>query len=195
MENLVVATQKIKNGEAILKEGSWAFYAYILKSGKAKVYRTVHDKQVQIGSLKQGDVFGEMAFLGGAQRSATVIADGDVEVGEIPLQSFNEAIAQLPQKTRTLMEGMVSDLSCISEASSHLMTRLQDIQKIKTRAAELKSLQSEFEKMPDLMRQVATSLGQRLTAAVEATAKLTKGLEDVVHSVGLPSASLIKKSD
>jgi CRP-like cAMP-binding protein len=195
MENLVVATQKIKNGETILKEGSWAFYAYILKSGKAKIYRMVHDKQVQIGSLKQGDVFGEMAFLGGAQRSATVIADGDVEVGEIPLQSFNEAIAQLPQKTRTMMEAMVSDLTCISEASSHLMTRLQDIQKIKTRAAELKTLESEFEKMPDLMRQVATSLGQRLTAAIEASAKLTKGLEDVVHSVGLPSATLIKKSD
>jgi CRP/FNR family transcriptional regulator, cyclic AMP receptor protein len=194
MENLIVATKKIKNGETILQEGSWAFYAYLIKSGKAKVFKRVHDKQVQIGSLKQGDLFGEMAFLGGAQRSATVVADGDVEVGEIPLHSFNEAVAQLPRETRAMMEAMVSDLTCISEASSHLMTRLQDIQNIKTRVSELKSLENEIKKMPEIMRQVVTSLAQRLTTAVEASAKLTKVLEDVVHSVDSPSATLIKKS-
>ncbi len=83
MEPIVCMTKKIKDGEIILKEGDdaiWAFYAYVVKSGRARVVKTINDKPVLIGTLNKGDVFGEMAFLGGASRIASVIADGDVEV-------------------------------------------------------------------------------------------------------------------
>jgi len=194
MENLVVAVKKLKNGETILKEGSWAFYAYILRSGKAKVFKQVHDKQVQVGALKAGDIFGEMAFLGSAQRTATVVADGDAEVGEIPLHNFSQAVSELPKDKQALLESMVSDLACISEASSVLLARMQDIQNIKTKAEQLKKIESQLKDMPEIIRQVATSLVQRLTAAVDASVKMNKVLEEVVHSVDMPSASLIKKS-
>lgn len=67
MGEIVSRTEKIKDGEAIMEEGTWAFYAYLLKSGKAKVYRTIDDQPVLIGTLNQGDIVGEIAFLGGGE--------------------------------------------------------------------------------------------------------------------------------
>ena len=80
MDQIVSRTERVKDGDIIMEEGTWAFYAYVLKSGKAKVVRTIDGRPVLIRTVKQGEVVGEMAFLGGAKRTASVIADGDVEV-------------------------------------------------------------------------------------------------------------------
>ena len=85
--------EKIKDGETILEEGTWAYYGYVLKSGKAKVFKNINDKPVLIGTLNKGDIFGEVAFLGGAKRTALVIADGDVEVDMIPRDGFLDALS------------------------------------------------------------------------------------------------------
>ena len=63
MESFIARTEKIKDGSVIVEEGSWAYYAYVLQSGKAKVWKNINGKQVQIGTLKEGDIFGEMSFL------------------------------------------------------------------------------------------------------------------------------------
>ena len=81
MEQVVTRTEKIKKGEPILEEGTWAFYAYVLQAGKAKVLKNIQGRLVLIGTLNKGDIFGDMAFLGGTKRTASVITDGDVEVG------------------------------------------------------------------------------------------------------------------
>ncbi len=58
-----VWTNKIKDGGIILEEGSWPFYVYILKSGRAKVFKIIDGNPVLIRTLSEGDIFGEFAFL------------------------------------------------------------------------------------------------------------------------------------
>lgn len=58
--------KKIKNGEVIIKENTWAYYVYFLKEGNARVVKNVDGRQVTIGTLIKGDIFGEMSFLGRA---------------------------------------------------------------------------------------------------------------------------------
>ncbi|HHT9143609.1 MAG TPA: cyclic nucleotide-binding domain-containing protein [Candidatus Wujingus californicus] len=70
MEQFVTRTETIKDSNVIVEEGSWAYYAYILQSGKAKVWKNIENKQVLIGTLKEGDIFGEMSFFGMAKRTA-----------------------------------------------------------------------------------------------------------------------------
>ena len=194
MEQVVTRTEKIKNGEYIIEEGTWAFYAYVLQSGKANVLKNIHGKHVLIGSLKKGDIFGEMAFLGGAKRNASVIAEGDVEVGMIPMDTFMEAVNQLPRDMRTKLEAMVSDLTCISEVCGHLITRIQDVKNIKERMVEVKSLEKGIEKMPELLREVAIAMAKRLNLAIEGCNQLTTLIEEVVKPVDSLSVTLSQKS-
>jgi len=194
MEQVITSTEKIKDGDYILEEGTWAFYAYVLQSGRAKVVKNVHGKQVLVGALKKGDLFGDMAFLGGAKRTASVIADGDVEVGMIPRDTFMEALAQLPRDMRDKLEAMVSDLTCISETCGHLNTRIQDLQNIKSRMIEVKSLERGIEKMPELLQQVTIALARRLNLAIEACTQLSTLLEEAVNPVASISVTLAKKS-
>ncbi|MBI3779948.1 MAG: cyclic nucleotide-binding domain-containing protein, partial [candidate division NC10 bacterium] len=98
----------MKDGEIIVEDGTLAFYAYVLKSGKAKVLKDIEGRLVVIGTLHAGDVFGDMAFLGGEKRTASVIADGNVEVEVIGRDTFMEALEQLPQGVREKLEAMVS---------------------------------------------------------------------------------------
>ena len=190
MENFITDTEKHKNGEYIVKEGTWAFYAYVLQSGKAKVVKNVHGKSVKIGTLNKGDIFGEMSFLGNAKRTASVIADGDVEVGLIPRDSFNEAINQLPSSLRGQMEAMVSDLTCISEVCSHLLTRIRDLNHIKERVAHAKAIEEGAEEMPEFMREVAVSMAKRLDLSVEGCLQLVEKIEKVVHPISSVSIGL-----
>jgi CRP-like cAMP-binding protein len=194
MEQGITRTEKIKGGEYILEEGTWAFWAYVMQSGKAKVLKNIHGKQVQIGSLQKGDVFGEMAFLGGAKRSASVVADGDVEVGMIPKDTFMEAIDQLPRDVQAKLDGLVSDLTCISEIAGHLIARLQDVENIKQRLIDVKTFEKEVEKMPDLLRGTAIAMAKRLNGAIHGCSKLTTQIEEAVRPVVDLSVSLTQKS-
>ena len=194
MEQGVTRTEKMKDGETILEEGTWAFWAYVMQSGKAKVYKNVHGKPVQIGSLKKGDIFGEMAFLGGAKRTASVVADGDVEVGMIPKDTFMEAISQLPRDVQSKLNGLVSDLTCVSEISGHLIARLQDVENIKQRLIDVKSFEKQVEKMPELLRGTAIAMAKRLNGAIEGCSKLTTQIEEAVKPVVDLSAGFTQKS-
>jgi CRP-like cAMP-binding protein len=190
MEKSGIMTEKIKSGDFIVEEGTWAFYAYAIESGKANVFKTVHGKQVQIGTLKKGDFFGEMAFLGGAKRTASVVADGDVEVRMIPKDTFMEAIEQLPADVRTRLDGMVSDLTCISEICGHLIARLQDVENMKARLIDVQSFERQIEKMPDLLRGTAMALAQRLNGAIHGCTLLTTQIEETVKPVESLSINL-----
>src|SRR3989304_2181567 len=69
--------KKVKDGEIIIQEGTWPYYAYILKEGKARVLKNVGGKQVLIDLLTEGDIFGEISFLVKTKRTVSVIAGMD----------------------------------------------------------------------------------------------------------------------
>ena len=76
MEQFFSRTEKIKDGSIILEEGSWAYYAYVLQSGRAKVWKNINNKPVLVGTLKEGYFWGN-EFLWYGERTASVTADGD----------------------------------------------------------------------------------------------------------------------
>ena len=181
--------EKIKDGEAILEEGTWAYYAYVLKSGKAKVFKNIDGKPVLLGTLNQGDIFGEVAFLGGAKRTASVIADGDVEVDMIPRDSFFDALNQLPSGLRSKLNTLVSDLTFMDEVRGRLTAFLHELQNMRAKMIDLKSFEREVENMPELLRQVVMAFAKRLNASVEGCTTLGAQAEEtvkVIDSLSLP---------
>ena len=191
MNQVLSRTERIKDGETIVEEGTWAFYAYILKSGKAKVLKIIDDRPVLIRTLSKGDVFGEMAFLGGVRRTASVIADGDVEVEMVSKDAFMDALDQLSQDVRSKLNILFSDLSGMTEVNGRLMALLDELQKMRARTIDLRSFQTEVEKMPELLHRMVIALVQRLNASVESCSTLAAQVEEAVKAIellSLPSA-------
>ena len=172
LEKLFARVQRVKDGHLIFEEGLCASYAYVLKSGKAKVLKNINGKQIQIGSLKKGDIFGDMALLGRFQNTATVVAEGNVEVGMIPNKTFLEAVNHLPEKLRKEIYSIVMELAYITELNAHLIARYQDLEKVKKKVGDLKPFKREINQMPELLRQVISLLNTRLDASNEGCAKL-----------------------
>jgi len=184
-------TEKIKDGQTIVEEGTWAFYAYILKSGKAKVLKNIDDKPVLIRTLTKGDVFGEMAFLGGVRRTASVVADGDVEVEMISKDAFMDALDRLPQDVRSKLNTLLSDLTGMTEVNGRLMAVLAELQTMRSRTIDLRAFEREVEQMPELLHRMVIALIQRLSASVESCTNVAGQVAEAVRAIelqALPSA-------
>ncbi len=62
--------------EEIVKEGAIDDRFYVIVSGQCRVERN----GVAVGRLETGGCFGEMSYVKGAKRQATIVADGDVTI-------------------------------------------------------------------------------------------------------------------
>ena len=63
-----------------------------------------------LASLRPGDVFGELALLDGAPRSATATALVATEIVELPRSSFRELIATEPAVRDVLLASLAGEL-------------------------------------------------------------------------------------
>ncbi len=82
----------LKPGETIFKEGEPAKELYIIQSGKV---------EIQVGNrlldtLEANDIFGEMALIDGAPRSATATAKTDVVLVPMSKKEFLSLVTKAP---------------------------------------------------------------------------------------------------
>ena len=178
MERIEVRTKKIKDGEVIIKENTWAYYVYCLKEGNARVVKNVDGKEVTIGTLIKGDIFGEMSFLGETKRTVSVIADGEAIVEMITRGAFMDFVHKLPRDVQTRLCTMASDLTNMSEIYSRLVVLFQNMQNSETKIIDAKTFEIEIEKMPEFMRDVAIAIARRYNVSVERLAKLSSQVEE-----------------
>lgn len=195
MEQFIGRTEKLKDGSIILEEGSWAYYAYVLQSGRAKVWKNINNKPALVGTLKEGDIFGEMSFFGMAKRTASVTADGDVIVGMITKDTFMEAVNKLPKEARVKLDKITQDLLYLNDAYSRLTNCLREILDIKGRMIDPKLFEKEVENMPDLLREVVGRASKHFISAIEGSIKLMTQLEEATRAIDSLSTTLIQKSE
>lgn len=105
-------------GETVIEEGDSGDSIYLIKSGRAKVSTHVLGKVIELAILKRGDIFGEVAFITGRPRTATITAIDRLEVLEF---------------TRPVLEGIIEkNPSILKMLEDFYYSRLQDtIRKVK----------------------------------------------------------------
>jgi CRP/FNR family transcriptional regulator, cyclic AMP receptor protein len=87
-----IATRSARAGEVIFKEGDEADQLFAIKSGEIAIQlgnRT-------LAELSANSIFGEMALIDDAPRSATAIAKTDVELVPISEKQFLFLVSQTP---------------------------------------------------------------------------------------------------
>lgn len=94
-------------GDVLIQEGDPTTELYVILTGQAEV--SVTDKlggRMDLAVLKSGDHFGEMSFIDGQPRSATVVAMKESRMLRIPRREFQTMIGQHPQIVFSLMRGL-----------------------------------------------------------------------------------------
>jgi CRP-like cAMP-binding protein len=83
--------------EVVFEEGSVGRQMYVVNAGRVHVLRRSDGRQVQVGTLGPGDIFGEMALVDDLPRSATVVAvEENTRILEIDHALFIYLVGQQP---------------------------------------------------------------------------------------------------
>lgn len=111
-ELAMVAVKKtfLKN-TVLLNEGDETDSLYIIFSGKVKaIINDEHGKEVILSIFGPGEYFGEIAFIDGERRSATIITREPTEVLIISSGVFRDILSSNPNLAFNLLVGVVKRL-------------------------------------------------------------------------------------
>jgi hypothetical protein len=98
-------------GDTIIRQGDRADYVFNMSSGTAEVL--VDD--VTVGRIGEGEIFGAMAALTHADRSATVRARTTCSVVKVPKEQFTELIKSNPATIHSLLVDMANSIVNLNE--------------------------------------------------------------------------------
>ena len=85
---------KIRQEEVLVEDTSSAPCAYVIKGGKAKIFKKVDGKRLLIGIVSKGESFWEMAFLGETQETVSVVTNGKARVEMITRNTFMDLLSE-----------------------------------------------------------------------------------------------------
>lgn len=98
-------------GDIIIAQGDRAHFVFNMTSGVADVLVD----GVQVGRISAGEIFGAMAALTHADRSATVRARTACSVVKVPTNQFAELIRSNPGTIQSLLSDMANSIVSLNE--------------------------------------------------------------------------------
>lgn len=104
-------------GHTLIEEGDDSRTAYLLYAGRAAVYKNTEDGRRRLGELKEGQLFGEMAYLLNEQRTASVVADTEMTVLALPPQIMEELMQHSAPISRRIIDTLCQRLERMNLAS------------------------------------------------------------------------------
>ncbi|MBA3374636.1 MAG: cyclic nucleotide-binding domain-containing protein [Actinobacteria bacterium] len=99
--------RRFSAGDRVALEGEGGLMFFVVDSGEATV--EVHGKEV--GTLGPGSAFGEIALIDRRPRTATVIAQSDLQTYGLPVFVFRPFVEARPQVAWKLLEAMADRLA------------------------------------------------------------------------------------
>jgi CRP/FNR family transcriptional regulator, cyclic AMP receptor protein len=128
---------------------------YFLLEGKVKITKIMGDKEKILDILEPGEIFGEMAIIEEAPRSATIVADEDVKALEFNKANFEILIKSKPEIAIKLLKVFAN--------------RIYD----QKRRLKILTLASAEAKVADVFVMLAENKSLDLTEAKEETFEIT----------------------
>ncbi len=97
---LIAEEEERDAGEVVIREGEMGDALYLVVEGKVRVRKG----EREVAELGEREVFGEMALLDPAPRSATVEALSDVTLLRIRREDFADVMAEKPDIARGVIQ-------------------------------------------------------------------------------------------
>jgi len=100
------STMSAERGEMLTRQGGYGNEFFVVIEGTATVFRN----GLKIATLAGGSFFGEMALLDGKERTATVIAETDVQLLVLSRTEFRSLARVAPAALEKIMVGLSARL-------------------------------------------------------------------------------------
>jgi len=104
----------LKKGDRLFLEGDLSRAMYLVRTGMIRVFKKRGESQIEIDTIRAGQILGELAFLDGNPRSASAEAITDVELLEISGPLFQNVLLQIPEWMKLLLKTVVGRLRTAS---------------------------------------------------------------------------------
>ncbi len=130
--NLVASKSKkviFEKDQILIREGSAAKTIYLLRTGKVRVERNNGGGRAVLVTLGPGSIFGEMAFIEDALASATVVADGKVEVDALEVPDLKQMFEAFPHFAARFYRSVAVTLSQRLRETSGLLAKAKGASK------------------------------------------------------------------
>jgi extracellular factor (EF) 3-hydroxypalmitic acid methyl ester biosynthesis protein len=102
---------QFKPGDEIIREGSTRQIIYVLRRGIVKVEILENGRRVEIGRIRTGEFFGEMAFVEDGAASARALAEDHVEVDAIAAAELQTLFESFPGLATRFYQTIAQTLS------------------------------------------------------------------------------------
>ncbi len=110
----ITSRKDFKLGDTVFKESEDGQSIYVLKSGEVKACKVAPDGELfTLTIMKDGDIFGEMSFLDGRPRSATIVAMSDLVTYVIERSDFETIVDENPRIIYKIMRNIVFTIHSI----------------------------------------------------------------------------------
>lgn len=101
----MMVVHTLLSGQAVVRQNDRGKSVYVIASGSVKVYTTLlSGEQVELAVLWPGDFFGEMSFLAGHPRTATVETREDASILEVEEEKLRDLITRRPHVLEILQK-------------------------------------------------------------------------------------------
>jgi CRP-like cAMP-binding protein len=112
----IASYEKYQDGQIIFKEGDSGDWVYVVDSGSVELSKTIGDTKIVIEVLRrEGDIFGEMAFIANISRTATASAIGPTTVGIIDRPYLDGEFNRLSGGFQAILKSLVLRLKKTTE--------------------------------------------------------------------------------
>ena len=103
----IASEETYKDGQTIIEEGSSGDWVYIVLSGSVEISKTIGGRKFIITVLEQGQVFGELGYLGAIKRTATARSIGETTIGVIDRSFLDQEFNKLSGPFRGILVAVV----------------------------------------------------------------------------------------
>lgn len=109
--------EKYRDGEIIFEEGSTGDWVYVVENGAVELYKNVNGKKVVLEVLREGEVFGELAFIARFPRTATAKALGDTVLGVMDKMYMDSEYNKLSGSFQLVLKSLAMRLKKTTETA------------------------------------------------------------------------------
>lgn len=120
-----VTKQRAPAGKVLCREGERGEQMYVILSGAVSLRKRSEGHEVELGQLESGAHFGEMALIGDAPRTATIVAATDIEYLAIDRETLMRVIASYPSVALEILKGYNARLAETTQRLAHVTARQQ----------------------------------------------------------------------
>ena len=103
--------QTFEDGEVLVRAGDPADCAFVIMSGEVEILAKTDAGNVVVGTLRDNQIFGELALLNNAPRSATLRAKNRLCVLRIADEVFLKLVTENPEVALDLMHQLSDKLA------------------------------------------------------------------------------------